>query len=131
MNCSDNDSSKLFNLRTNMVWSEKHDEMLCREIIGVDVFNGKKKARRKEVQNGHRWWRIFQVFKACISRWTIELSERDRYNLLSMNLRRKVKREVKESGIEVELTETEKALEILIEKEDASEEIRQEGKAAK
>ena len=56
---------------------------------------------------------------------------RDRYNLLSMNLRQKVKREVKESGIEVEMTETEKALEILIEKENASEEIRQEGKAAK
>ena len=48
-----------------------------------------------------------------------------------MNLRRKVKREVKESGIEVEMTETEKALKILIEKEDASEEIRQEGKVAK
>ena len=37
---------------------------------------------------------------------------RDRYNLLSMNLRRKVKTEVKESGIEVEMTDTEKALNI-------------------
>ena len=50
MNCKDNDSSKLFNLRTNMVWSEKHDEMLCREIIGVDVFNGTKKGTQKSAK---------------------------------------------------------------------------------
>ena len=53
---------------------------------------------------------------------------RDRYNLLSCNLRRKLIKEVKESGIAVEMSGVERALEELIEKEDASEELRQEGK---
>ena len=130
MNCSDNDSSKLFNLRTNMVWSEKHDEMLCREIIGVDVFNGTKKGTQKR---SAKWSQVVENLSSVQGmHFKVDnRAVRDRYNLLSMNLRRKVKREVKESGIEVEMTETEKALEILIEKEDASEEIRQEGKAAK
>ena len=56
---------------------------------------------------------------------------RDRYNLLSTNLRRKLKREQKESGIAVDMSEVEKALESLIEKEDAAEELRQEGKLKK
>ena len=47
----------------------------------------------------------------------------DRYNLLSCNLRCKVKKEVKESGITMEMSEVERALEALIEKEDASEEL--------
>ena len=45
---------------------------------------------------------------------------RDRYNLLSKELRNKLKREEKESGIETDLTEVEMALEELIEKEDAA-----------
>lgn len=46
---------------------------------------------------------------------------RDRYNLLSKELRNKLKREEKESGIETDMTEVEMALEELIEKEDAAE----------
>ena len=45
-----------------------------------------KKAHRKEVQNGHRWWRIFLVFKACILIKVDNRAVRDRYNLLSMSL---------------------------------------------
>ena len=46
---------------------------------------------------------------------------RDRYNLLSKELRKKLKREKKESGVETDMTEVEMALEELIEKEDAAE----------
>jgi hypothetical protein len=30
-----------------MIWTDLHDEMLCREIIGVDVFTGTKKGTVK------------------------------------------------------------------------------------
>ena len=46
---------------------------------------------------------------------------RDRYNLLSRELRNKLKREKKESGIETDMSDVEVALEELIEKEDAAE----------
>ena len=46
---------------------------------------------------------------------------RDRYNLLAKELRKKLKREKKESGVETDMTEVEMALEELIEKEDAAE----------
>ena len=45
---------------------------------------------------------------------------RDRYNLLSQKLRKKLKDEEKASGIDTEMSESETALEEIIEKEDAS-----------
>lgn len=103
-----------------MVWSTVHDEMLCREILVVDPFTGTKKGT---VARGTKWEEVaenlnkieqvyFKVDKRAV---------RDRYNLLSRELRNKVKREEKESGIETDMTEVEMALEELIEKEDAAE----------
>ena len=46
---------------------------------------------------------------------------RDRYNLLSKELRTKLKKEERESGIETDMTVVEFAIEELIEKEDAAE----------
>ena len=37
-----------------MVWSSLHDEILCREIMAVDPFTGKKTARLGEERNGKR-----------------------------------------------------------------------------
>ncbi|XP_067020485.1 mRNA export factor GLE1-like [Acropora muricata] len=102
-----------------MVWSTVHDEMLCREILVVDPFTGTKKGT---VARGTKWEEVaenlnkieqvyFKVDKRAV---------RDRYNLLSRELR-KLKREEKESGIETDMTEVEMALEELIEKEDAAE----------
>lgn len=102
-----------------MTWSTVHDEMLCREILVVDPFTGTKKGT---VARGTRWEEVaenlnkiqqiyFKVDKRAV---------RDRYNLLSKELRNKLKRE-KESGIETDMTEVEMALEELIEKEDAAE----------
>ena len=103
-----------------MTWSTVHDEMLCREILVVDPFTGTKKGT---VARGTRWEEVaenlnkiqqiyFKVDKRAV---------RDRYNLLSKELRNKLKREEKESGIETDMTEVEMALEELIEKEDAAE----------
>ena len=103
-----------------MVWSTVHDEMLCREILVVDPFTGTKKSM---VARGTKWEQVaenlskiqqvyFKVDKRAV---------RDRYNLLSKELRNKLKNEEKESGIETDMTEVEMALEELIEKEDAAE----------
>ena len=103
-----------------MTWSTVHDEMLCREKLVVDPFTGTKKGT---VARGTRWEEVaenlnkiqqiyFKVDKRAV---------RDRYNLLSKELRNKLKREEKESGIETDMTEVEMALEELIEKEDAAE----------
>ena len=100
-----------------MTWSTVHDEMLCREILVVDPFTGTKKGT---VARGTRWEEVaenlnkiqqiyFKVDKRAV---------RDRYNLLSKELRNKLKREEKER---TDMTEVEMALEELIEKEDAAE----------
>ena len=50
----------------------------------------------------------------------------DRYNLLSDPLRLKLRREAKKSGISPEMTETEQALEFIIEHEDSTEQAHME-----
>ena len=86
----------------------------------IDPFTGTKKGT---VVRGTKWEEVaenlnkiqqvyFKVDKRAV---------RDRYNLLSKELRNKLKREEKESGIETNMTEVEMALEELIEKEDAAE----------
>ena len=107
-----------------------HDEMLCREIIGVDVFSGTKKGT---VKRSAKWAEVVDNLENVkeLHFKVDNRAVRDRYNLLSSNLRRKLKREQKESGIVVDMSEVEKALESLIEKEDAAEELRQEGKLKK
>ena len=72
-----------------MVWSTVHDEMLCREILVVDPFTGTKKGT---VARGTKWEEVaenlnkieqvyFKVDKRAV---------RDRYNLLSRELRNKL-----------------------------------------
>ena len=125
----------LFSLRTkkasqSMVWTEVHDELLCREIIGVDAFTGTKKGTTKR---SAKWAEVVENLTdvETVHFKVDNRAVRDRHNLLSCNLRRKLKKEVKESGIDVQMSGVERALEELIEKEDASEELRQEGKGNK
>ena len=98
-----------------MVWSAAHDEMLRREILVIDPFTG---TRKSTVARGTKWEEVaenlnkikqiyFKVDKRAV---------RDRYNLLSKELRKK-----KQSGVETVMTEVEMALEELIEKENAAE----------
>nr|XP_058968481.1 calponin homology domain-containing protein DDB_G0272472-like [Pocillopora verrucosa] len=94
--------------------------MLCREILVVDPFTGTKKGT---VARGTRWEEVAKNLNK-IQQIYFKVDKRavqDRYNLLSKELRNKLKREEKESGIETDMTEVEMALEELIEKEDAAE----------
>ena len=96
-----------------MIWNEEKDELLCREILVVNVFCGTK---RSTVARGAKWEKVaenlnklqdvyFKVDKRAV---------RDRYNNLARDLRKKIKNEEKASGIETEMTNLEKALEDLI-----------------
>ena len=103
-----------------MIWNEEKDELLCREILVANVFCGTK---RSTVARGAKWEKVaenlnklqdvyFKVDKRAV---------RDRYNNLARDLRKKIKNEEKASGIETDMTNLEKALEDLIEREDAAE----------
>ena len=74
--------------RKPMLWSTAHDEMLCREILVIDPFTG---TRKSTVARGTKWEEVaenlnkikqiyFKVDKRAV---------RDRYNLLSKELREK------------------------------------------
>jgi len=106
--------------RKPMVWSALHDEMLCREILVVDPFTGTKKST---VARGTKWEEVAQNLNKIQEVYfkVDKRAVRDRYNLLSKELRTKLKTEERESGIETDMTEVEVALEELIEKEDAAE----------
>ena len=95
-----------------MVWNTVHDEMLCKKILVVDPFTGTKKGT---LERGTQWEevaenlnKIHQVYFK-VDKWAV----RDRYNLLSKELRNKLEREEKESGIETDMKKVEMALEEL------------------
>ena len=103
-----------------MFWTEEHDKLMCREILAVDPFSGTKKGT---VQRGSKWKVIENLMATETPTFKVDTrSVRDRYNLLSQKLRKKLKEEEKASGIDTEMSEVETALEEIIEKEDASEE---------
>ena len=103
-----------------MFWTERHDTILCREILIHNPFQNKKSSS----QRGQIWKNIAERpvtlkevrFKADLD----QRAARDRYNLLANKLRRKLKGEEKASGIETDMTELEAALEDIIEREDQS-----------
>ncbi|KAK2555846.1 hypothetical protein P5673_022493 [Acropora cervicornis] len=96
-----------------MFWTERHDTILCREILIHNPFQNKKIWKNI----AERLVTVKEVrFKADLDQRAI----RDRYNLLANKLRRKLKDEEKASGIETDMTELEAALEDLIEREDQS-----------
>ena len=106
--------------RNVMFWTEEHDKLMCREILAVDPFSGMKKGT---VQRGSKWKVIENLTAIETPTFKVDTrSVRDRYNLLSQKLRKKLKEEEKASGIDTEMSEVETALEEIIEKEDASEE---------
>ena len=92
-----------------MVWNTVHDEMLCKKILVVDPFTGTKKGT---LERGTQWEevaenlnKIHQVYFK-VDKWAV----RDRYNLLSKELRNKLEREEKESGIETDMKKVEMTL---------------------
>lgn len=103
-----------------MVWTEDHDKLMCREILCVDPFTGTKKGT---AQRGAKWKEIVDnLMSIQVPKFKVDARAiRDRYGLLSQKLRRKLKEEQGASGIETDMSETETALEEIIEKEDEAE----------
>ena len=109
-----------------MYWTEGHDRLMCREILAVDPFTGTKKGT---VQRGAKWEIIADhLLEILEPKFKVDSrAVRDRYQLLAQKLRKKLKSEEKASGIDTEMSETETAIEELIEKEDAAESIDGDG----
>ena len=103
-----------------MYWTEEHDRLMCREILAVDPFTGTKKGT---VQRGAKWKIIADhLLEILEPKFKVDSrAVRDRYQLLAQKLRKKLKSEEKACGIDTEMSETETAIEELIEKEDAAE----------
>ena len=103
-----------------MFWTDRHEAILCREILTHNPFQYKKIS----IQRGQVWNDIAEQLVAVDEvRFKSDLDRRgvrDRFNLLSNKLRRKLKDGRKASGIETDMSEVEVALEDLIEREDES-----------
>ena len=99
-----------------------HDLYLCKEIIALDPFTNTKKSTTKRRE---KWSEVVDTLLEVKSiHFKIgNRAIRERYNLISSKLRRKLKNEVKQSGIAPQMSECEQALEYIIEKEDAAEEL--------
>ena len=109
-----------------MEWTEQHDNCLCQEILVLEPF----KANKGSIARGQIWDKIannlnslehpqFRVTKRSV---------RERYTLLSDKFRAKIRDEEKASGIDTDLSEVEKALEEIAEKEAVVEETTQSDK---
>ena len=103
---------------SNMEWTEQHECCLCQEILVLESF----KLKKGSIGRGQIWEKIannlnglqlprFRVAKRVV---------RERYSLLSEKFRAKMRQEEKASGIETDLSEVEKALEEIAEKENCS-----------
>ena len=109
-----------------MEWTKQHDNILCQEILVLEPF----KAKKGSIARGQIWDKIannlnslqhpqFRVTKRSV---------RERYTLLSDKFRAKMRDEEKVSGIDTDLSDVEKALEGIVEKEAVVEETAQNDK---
>ena len=109
-----------------MEWTEQHENILCQEILVLEPF----KAKKGSIARGQIWDKIannlnslqhpqFRVTKRSV---------RERYTLLSDKFRAKMRDEEKASGIDTDLSDVEKALEGIVEKEAVVEETAQNDK---
>ena len=98
-----------------MEWTEDHDLCLSQEIISLEPF----KARKGSIARGNIWDQIANNLNSLeIRRYRVsKRSVRERYTLLIEKLKKKLKEEEKASGIETSMSDVEKALEEIMEKE--------------
>ena len=96
-----------------MEWTEQHDNILCQEILVLEPFKAKIKIANILNSLQHPQFRV------------TKRSVRERYTLLSDKFRAKMRDEEKASGIDTDLSDVEKALEEIVEKETVVEETAQ------
>lgn len=102
-----------------MEWTEEHDNCLCQEILVLEPFKYKKGS----ISRGQIWEKIANNLNGLeLPRFKVsKRAVRERYTLLSEKFKAKMKDEEKASGIECDLSDVEKALEEIAEKEVAAE----------
>ena len=97
-----------------MFWTEEHDVVLAREMLGNSPFAG---TNCVTLQRGRKWNEIFErLLQIEAPKFKVhQRGVRERYGLLAKAYRRKIREEERASGISTpELTEVEQALEDLI-----------------
>ena len=101
--------------RSNMEWTGDHDHSLCQEILALEPLQAKKGS----IARGEIWEQFANNLNSLeIPRFKVtKRSVRERYTLLIENLKKKLKEEEKASGIETDMSDVEKALEEVLEKE--------------
>ena len=111
-----------------MEWKEQHDNCLCQEILVLEPF----KYKNESISRGQIWEKnCIQSERAGLKIPRFKVSKRavrERYTLLSEKFKVKMKDEEKASGIECDLSEVEKALEEIAEKEVAAEDTMENDK---
>ena len=109
-----------------MEWTEQHDNILCQEILVLEPF----KAKKGSIARGQIWDKIANNLNS-LQRPQFRVTKRsvrERYTLLSDKFRAKMRDEEKASGIDTDLSDVEKALEGIVEKEAVVEETAQNDK---
>ena len=99
-----------------MEWTEKHDRYLCDEILILEPFRCKKGSPAR----GQIWEKIASNLNELqLPQFKVTTrAVRERYTLICEKFKTKMRREQRASGIEVpELSEVEKPLEEILEKE--------------
>ena len=111
-----------------MEWTEERDLCLCQEILVLEPF----KAKKGSIARGQIWGQIaVNLNSLSVPQFRVkQRSVRERYNLLNEKFKAKMKHEEKASGIETDMSEMEKALEEIDEKESAVEDYTLDKKAA-
>ena len=108
--------------RPKMVWTEKHDVLLCREILVQEPYKYKAGTRER----GHTWDKIAHTFNMTVDmRFAVDQrGVREGHAKLEENFKRKMAAEERSSGISPQMTELDQAVESIIEQcEGAQEEI--------
>ena len=97
-----------------MVWTERHDVLLCREALLVEPYAHKQGSRER----GNAWDMISSELNSIteIQFNVTKRSVRDRYNLLIENFKKTERENEKASGINIEETELDNLLRELVEK---------------
>ena len=109
-----------------MEWTEQHDSILCQEILVLEPF----KVKKGSIARGQIWDKIANNLNGLQHPQfrAMKRSVRERYTLLSDKFRAKMRDEEKASGRDTDLSDVEKALEGIVEKEDVVEETAQNDK---
>ena len=111
-----------------MIWTDQHDEMLCREILSIEPSN----YASGTVQRGEAWELIAENLNLITEvKFSVnQRSVRERCKLICTKYSAKMKNEERQSGIAPdEMTDLEKALEKELEKE--KEEVREKAEQEK